>query len=118
MTKAKSRRGYVDWPRRDETQATDARPRPQRGRKDTRRWCRGKVGVEHVVETRVNKHATYRVERGVGTPSCYRAEWWPSRWWCNHEVACVNCGKILVVSLEDDCPDRTDEVTVHRRRTT
>lgn len=111
MTKAKDRRGYVDWPRRDVERATDARPTPQRGRKNTRRWCKGKVGVEHVTEVRLNKHATSPWRNG--TPPCYRADW-SKHWWCNHEEYCTRCGKTTRASLENDCPDYTTEVTRHR----
>lgn len=86
-----------------------------RARKNRRRWCRGKVGVEHVLETRLSKFVAYRRARGWDHPTCYRAEWWPQRWWCNHERYCVNCGKILVVTLDDDCPDFTNVVTWLRR---
>lgn len=104
----------ADEPRRQEVRATEPRPRPQRARKNTRRWCRGKVGVDHVLATRLNKNVTYRNERGLDAPACYRAEWWKDHWWCNHEEYCVNCGKILVVSLNQACPDFTTEVTVTR----
>lgn len=119
MTKAKRRHGYIDeGPTPAEVRATDPTPRPQRRKKNTRRWCRGKEGVEHVLETRLDKYAVYRRERDPHALICYRAEWWPRRWWCSHERACVNCGKILVISLEDDCPDFTTDVTYHRRKKT
>lgn len=105
---------YHDWPRRDEARATDARPRPQRGRKNTRRWCRGKEGVEHVLDVRLNKYTVYRRERNLDRPTCYRTEWDLRRWWCAHERYCTVCGKIIDWSLNDDCPDLTTDVT--RRR--
>lgn len=114
MTKAKDRHGYVDWPRRDDVRATDPPPRPQRRRKNTRRWCRGKEGVEHVTEVRLSKDATYRAERGMPS-TCYRAEWYDRRWWCSHEEVCIKCGKIIRWTLDDDCPNFTTEVTYRRR---
>lgn len=116
MTKGKPHY-YHDWPRRDEVRDAQPVEARHRARKNRRRWCRGKVGVEHVPETRLSRYAAYRRARTDGdVPECYRAEWWPSRWWCNHERYCVNCGKIVVVSLNDDCPDFTTEVTYLRRR--
>lgn len=114
MAKAKDRHGYLDWPRRDVERATDPVSRPQRRRKNTRRWCRGREGVNHVLETRLSKGADYRLALDPNAPVCYRAEWWPHRWWCNHERYCVNCGKIIDDSLHRDCPDYTDNVTVFR----
>lgn len=105
---------YDDEPRRQEVRATEPRQRPQRSRKNTRRWCKGKVGVEHVVETRLNKYADAPWRHGK--PACYRAEWYACRWWCNHERYCTTCGKILVASLDADCPDFTTEVTVVRAK--
>jgi hypothetical protein len=118
VTKSKPHH-YHDWPRRDEVRATDPPPSGRhRSRKNRRRWCRGKVGVDHVLDVRVSRLAVYRTERGWPTPTCYRAEWWPTRWRCQHERYCVSCGKILDHTLGDDCPDLTTEVTWFRDRTT
>lgn len=77
-----------------------------RGRKDTRRWCRGKPGVEHVLGVTVgNWCQSYRF-------ACRRANgwelWlWPDKpWVCRHQRSCVNCGKVLDYSLPwRECPD-------------
>jgi len=103
---------YDDEPHRQEVRATEPRQRPQRARKNTRRWCKGKIGVDHVLEVRLSKHATSPWRNG--TPPCYRADWSRKNWWCNHERYCTRCGKIVVPSLNDACPDFTAEVTRHR----
>jgi hypothetical protein len=104
----------------------DDAPRRPHATKDRRRWCRGRDGTEHVVEVRLSRDALYLLQRhetvipGQPTPtqrrdgrpgSCYRTEWWPWQWLCRHQQVCVNCGKILVRSLGNDCPDFTTEVT-------
>lgn len=80
---------------------------PHRSRKDTRRWCRGKVGVKHVTEVR-QAHGHY------GARPCYRTEWWIEQWWCNHQLVCVKCNKIMRHDLGTDCPDYTPEITWRR----
>jgi hypothetical protein len=112
VTKAKDRHGYLDWPHPAVERATEPRERPQRRRKNTKLWCKGKTGVAHVPEVRLGKYATSPWRRG--TPPCYRADWSPKSWWCNHETYCTTCGKILVHSLGDRCPDYAAEVTRHR----
>lgn len=103
---------WDDEPRLDERRASAPDVPRHRSRKNRRRWCRGKVGVEHVLDVRLSKHVTAPWRGDV--PACYRAEWWPTRWWCNHERYCVSCGKIVDPSLDEDCPDRVDEVTRFR----
>lgn len=89
--------------------ALDDRPRPQRAKKDTKRWCKGHAGREHVPQTERPKWTTRPCEL-KGDSS-----WWPSRtssipdddWRCNHQLVCVNCGKILEYFLDAAlCPDR------------
>lgn len=100
-----------DWPRRDEARVAQPEVPRHRSRKNTRRWCRGKVGVEHDRATRVSRNVTYRLTRDPTSRVCYRPEWYPTSWWCNHEHYCTVCGKILRWSLGEDCPDFTVEVT-------
>jgi hypothetical protein len=108
---------WYDEPHRDELRATSSdEPRPHRARKNTRRWCRGKVGVEHVLEIRLGKHAEYRCTITPDSTVCYRTDITPKRWRCSHERYCVNCGKILNYSIGVDCPDFTEKITVHWRR--
>ena len=76
------------------------RPRRPRARKNTRRWCRGKVGVEHTPEIQSD-------HRGLG-PCRVPPGWarWRSTWWCHHVERCSECGKTLRHSLDvGECPD-------------
>lgn len=99
--------------RLDERKASAPETPKHRSKKNTRRWCRGKNGVEHVTEVRLNNMSRFLWDRDK---SCYRSEWNSKRWWCNHERFCVNCGKIMKYSLENDCPDFTTKVTVFSKR--
>lgn len=53
--------------RRNERQAKpQVRARPQRAKKDTRRWCRGKEGVEHkLVTMKFDLVAKFGVKGGI-----------------------------------------------------
>lgn len=71
------------------------------GKKNTREWCKGKVGRHHEVEMRRAPHVS-------DDTGCHR---WPygdedsKIWLCYHQIYCVNCGKVLTHALGDDCPD-------------
>jgi hypothetical protein len=71
--------------------------------KNTKRWCRGRVGREHIPVTAKNKFSLNR--------DCHYVEtrYWNGnerRWWyCIHEIVCKNCGKVLEWRV-DDCPDK------------
>lgn len=78
-------------------QERERRPKVSRKRKDTARWCRGKVGREHVPQVRQAQWASWLWSKGK---TCYRHEnsTWLDReqhWVCYHELACESCGKIL-----------------------
>jgi hypothetical protein len=58
-----------------------------RHRKDTRRWCRGKVGVPHSSEWRaMGSASSYRLlvclSCGKHLDWCFHASWWPSKSLC------------------------------------
>jgi hypothetical protein len=97
----------MNWDKRPDELRDRVKSLP--GKKNTREWCRGKVGRYHDVEVRRQPHVS-------DDTACHR---WPfgnssyQIWLCYHQIYCVNCGKILNHSLGDDCPDRTDgpEVT-------
>lgn len=73
-------------------------------RKDTRRWCRGKVGVEHVL---VIQKASWSRNFPCRMFSYRRGPNFPAAWVCRHQRACENCGKIIDHSIKvDECPDR------------
>lgn len=91
-------------------------PRVGHRRKNRRRWCRGKVGVDHVLSTpTVSNWGVYYQERDAHRrPPCFRPEWYPRGWICHHEVRCVACGKIMNRLRDNECPDFTAEVTRFR----
>lgn len=97
--------------RRQEVQAeAPDRVVPQRGHKDRKRWCGGKVGREHQPEI-VLYH-------GV---SGFECRWIPRFMWrygertliserghylCRHAIRCSKCGRYMEVFLSvDKCPD-------------
>ena len=83
------------------------RPVQPRAKKDTRSWCKGKVGVPH--QPVVNRQSF-----GQGRPCRQPPAWFSMQfrrgnhrqWWCYHQVVCRICGKILVHQLDwRFCPD-------------
>jgi hypothetical protein len=73
--------------------------RPQRGKKNTKRWCKGKPGVEHTVETVVH-HAS------IHARPCHESKWMTDFWFCHHAIRCTTCGKYLKQFLpRAECPD-------------
>ena len=83
-------------------------PHLPRSRKDRKRWCRGKVGVEHAIETVI--HHMYD-----GAPFYGGCRWVPygvtgssvKQWHysCRHATRCSGCGKYFAVFLPwEDCP--------------
>lgn len=70
------------------------------GRKDTRLWCAGKVGRQHVVMIALdNFHASYMHQ-------CGERSWWRGRYFCAHVYRCVTCGKNMSNVHPEQCPDR------------
>jgi hypothetical protein len=68
-------------------------------RKDTKRWCKGKVGREHKAEIVRDPQLIWR----AGTKCQHQAQWLP----CTHLERCTECGKILRRWLPvEECPDR------------
>lgn len=99
----------MSWEKRkDELREETART--ARKKKKTARWCRGKVGVEHVTE--VVRNHNYSPERVC--------KWWPVyrsyarrdegpkeyRYSCLHSLKCTSCGKYTEYFLgPEQCPD-------------
>lgn len=105
---------------------------PHRARKNTRKWCRGKEGTEHVQELRYRHEVLDRRDYPVVIPGGRRGQispstrplcgwfcFWrverrvdgrwsvPDRWhWsCSHEIGCSVCGKRLAYVYGPDCPE-------------
>lgn len=88
--------------------------RPQRARKNTKRWCKGKVGRDHTPE--VVRHHYYAAPLFADKP-CHWQEHWSyrageriklrdTRWSCYHAIKCTTCGKYLEQwPPKDMCPD-------------
>ena len=111
---------YTGWnsgPKLDEARVIAPEVPGHRTKKDRKRWCKGKVGVEHVVVIRESKNYRWMLTKyGPDSPRT-RCHWvrhhWSSRndpvWSCRHERACETCGKIMMHHYYDaigkDCPD-------------
>lgn len=97
---------------------------PTRAKKDRRRWCKGKAGVEHAWEVQISKWAMHsrlawgkanehascrwradhqRINTTAGRRYLATGEW---RWQCVHNHVCANCGKILehFSGIGKECP--------------
>lgn len=79
---------------------------PRKSKKDTHKWCKGKVGREHVWEIAKTNWATNqecKYYNGVDwrTGESYR------HWKCWHHHVCSNCGKYSEewFGLGTKCPD-------------
>lgn len=90
-------------PRRDEPLQQEVGR--HRARKNTRDWCKGKVGRPHELgEPRRKYGLACRVSlwfrqpggQAVGAPS----------WYCAHYETCQRCGKMLYPVDPLNCPDR------------
>jgi hypothetical protein len=92
---------------REATQLGGEPPDRQPGkRKNTRRWCKGKVGVEHTLVVRMRR------DRSKG---CHWFAWsvrgkaiQRGAWICVEQEVCISCGKILRHTLGKNCTHRGD----------
>jgi hypothetical protein len=75
-------------------------PRRPKAKKNTKRWCRGKEGREHV---------PMLMMRRWGLPCDFRPSWRDQSknvWRCNHNEICSTCGKQIRYSIQrDECPE-------------
>jgi hypothetical protein len=78
----------------------DQEQRRAPARKDTRTWCKGKVGRPHTPQVVL---IPWAVSMGL---SCSPGDYAPSGWNCLHRVSCSTCGKIQSQFLGSACPDR------------
>lgn len=116
------------WDRADKRPPTLAEQRvaapdapPHRSRKNTRKWCRGKVGVEHVPGVRLSQTGRWAKSRGEVICHWEDCDHWSfvvmtglrnktgQFWRCLHEDYCATCGKTLSAGFNgvdsDRCPD-------------
>lgn len=81
------------------------------GKKNTKRWCKGKVGREHVIDIRKIRWVQSRITVSCGWRARwdYRSRGWDydnPRWACHHEEYCTVCGKITKHHpTPTECPD-------------
>lgn len=111
------RRGTQYWdsqPARSAEVRTDTArdPDPAKrapAKKDTRHFCKGKPGVEHVPAIVQDERAPGWLKAGCG----WRADWrvrlrgYDAGWHCQHREICTGCGKILREGWDvgRECPD-------------
>lgn len=98
----------------DDYDARQEPPGPEaitRGRKkSTKRWCKGKVGREHVPEVVEYHGYTFLTHLHPHHGKCHEREPMFSRlndgWFCRHAQQCKNCGKITKQPLSrEECPE-------------
>ncbi len=94
------------------------------GKKDTKTWCRGKVGQPHYTEIVRDKNLAYLNkgchlddaqywERLMALPyyrkRAAKGHFW-RRWRCYHVEECINCKKVIRHSINaDECPEYRGE---------
>lgn len=82
------------------------RGRKPRAKKDTRKWCKGVEGREHVpVLTVQHGRSPCFVVGAYDRETCTWID--NGQWICYHLIACEACGKHLVENTP--CPDRPDD---------
>lgn len=91
--------------------------RPVAPRKNTKRWCKGKVGREHKRALRASQKLSRTYTCGWSSSiwrNAFRQNGGNSFWDCYHEEYCTACGKIMrdPWQLGDtECPDYTEDQT-------
>jgi hypothetical protein len=79
-----------------------------RSKKNTKKWCKGKIGLEHDPEIKPSSMYNYWKTSDPERPACRKPTWvgWHREWMCWHVRACRRCGKILDPFLsKEECPD-------------
>lgn len=75
-------------------------------RRRTRRWCRGKVGVEHGPEVVELASWTQHLPRSRCGYRPWARRGLDTAWFCQHVKRCAACGKVLRLGLGVECPTR------------
>lgn len=68
--------------------------------KDRKRWCGGKVGVEHDFEITYPPNLTYPAYRKCFEPRSALF----GAWSCGHRLVCRNCGRQEMLMDKTACP--------------
>ena len=76
-------------------------------KKNTKKWCKGKVGREHVLEITRSNYAFHLqcnypkwgvIKDGIVVPL--------GRYVCWHQRSCQKCGKVIEWTIpKEECPD-------------
>lgn len=66
-------------------------------KKDYDKWCSGKVGLDHTLETVLESRVS-------GMAECHSAG---NKWYCVHSIQCSKCKRVLRAPWQmkkEDCP--------------
>lgn len=77
-------------------------------KKNTKKWCKGKVGREHVLHITRSNYGSLTVCGYVGWGIRHKnGETTPlKKYICWHQRSCQNCGKVIESFLsEEECPE-------------
>ena len=84
-------------------------------KKNTKKWCKGKVGREHVLHITKGNYGSFS-ECKDPRWRIYGSEDFLERYLCWHQRSCKVCGKVLEWSLDkSECPDYPDYKEKHAR---
>jgi len=97
--------------------ATADDPEPARrppGRKNTRDWCKGKVGREHELGITLGSYPWCLRDGGCRWLARWslREETWTAQWVCAHHESCSRCGKVFREPWDlaaAECPAFTED---------
>lgn len=100
----------------DKAPPADDSWRKSPAKKNTKAWCKGKIGRAHIPEIRVSSYHSSMYEKyPCRVVESFGRYWLGSdsdlgdnrRWVCYHEEYCSNCGKILTPSGIEikQCPE-------------
>lgn len=93
---------YGDKPK-DTAPPDQLRPTPSK--KNTRRWCKGKVGREHTLATVIQPHPWDRSKTCHKVPAGSWLSFYRDGWVCYHIIRCTTCGKIMKHFVpREECP--------------
>lgn len=85
-------------------------------KKNTKKWCRGKVGVEHQPTTCIPKNShrseCYLIAKFIRWDHNQRVR--EDRWLCLHHIECLMCGKELQRNVKE-CPLNTENYEMYWR---